>query len=46
MIDFNHNIKVNESDLLKEPEEYENIVDKYSKHEFMIINGQTATDGP
>ena len=32
--------------LLKESGEYEQAVDKYSKHEFMIINGQTATEGP
>lgn len=26
--------------------EYSEIVDKYSKHEFMIIRGQLVADGP
>lgn len=26
--------------------EYSSIVDKYSKHEFMIINGKIANEGP
>ena len=45
---FDVNKSFNIQDPLKPPTdlEYNSIVDKFSKHEFMIINGRIASDSP
>ena len=47
-VDINSNAKIDEIDerLLKEGENYHLTVDKYSKHEFMIIKGRIVDEGP